>query len=157
MHYCGREDRENVRARGWHQGNCLGDTAGKLHIWTHSIYNSMHETCARQSLNTSQHGKGSSSPSPSHGTIDSCQLYRCNDRVSLRMKLLINWLCPSGRPHVQEYLGSTNWLLWETKSTPSWLGRECSRSGKSWTKKGEYDQNMYKILREQIKKKTLLP
>lgn len=60
----------------------------------------------------------------------------------------------SGKPHIYEYLSSTNWPWWKKKDTKlggkgsgEWIWEELQREG-------EYDPNsFYKILKE-LRKKT---
>lgn len=83
--HCGRGHGKNLRAKssGWLQGKWLLDPAGKLHICTHSGWDSIDKSPVSSRQAKSQHGKGSRAWNsiPSSGTIGSCQLLEEGESV----------------------------------------------------------------------------
>lgn len=91
--------------------------AVQVHIWTHSCMTASTQVCL---LNldkiTARWGRGAQNFTLSREllTTDSCE--ERENSSSFRVWHPVEWPYSSRRPHIQEYMGSTNWT-WRTLKT----------------------------------------
>lgn len=106
-------------------------------IWTAALINSqplinrIYKTCARPSQMNWQHGRGAVHTT-SHLAVGLSAFVSCWGRgrwFSLRVWPLVNKPHFSGRPDIQEYLGSINWS-WRIFFKQTWMGRELVSLGR---------------------------
>lgn len=111
---------QNRRQKGcksnrWLQGkSVLRDTVRQLDLWTQSGCDSMYEICPYPSLtpaSPSMKGDRHRTPSLARKLMANFSWWERKNHFSpIRVDLLASGLCSSGRSHIQEYLGGTNWF-----------------------------------------------
>lgn len=164
--HCGRLGRKTVRARGgWlastRAQSYFSDTESSCTrelMVTMTAYCSMHKPAQHQDRENPS-VKRAGRPEVSLLTeelraTDSC--WERKNQCSLRMQPLVGWACSSGRPHIQEYMGSTNWTSWILKKKEGryklgWAGNGENADLRGIGAGGEYNRNtLYVIIKEII-------
>lgn len=124
---------------------CHLDTGGMLHIWTQGTCDTMFKIYANLNRTKFQHREAIRAHNATPSWRNSKSSYLLGEEISVFSKSIatISWPHSNQRPHILEYLDSTNRLWWGEK-TQNWVEKKGNTDlGRVQMKGSECVQNYY--------------